>query len=627
MSQTPQAGEAGARGHQPDEDRFHAIHSEDVQWSAFPAFPPDARLAVLVGDPSQPGPYVIRVKLPAGVRMMPHRHPEDRIYTVMSGVFYIGLGEVFDETRLTAYAPGSVVVLPGGQAHFHWAKSGEYVTQVSAIGPLGLGYVDSANDPRNAGHTPPSNTPARAAALATVDPATGEPGKAYPGHTLAEARAIAARAAAAQRQWRRTPLADRAQAMRRAADVLRGNADRYVALMTAEMGKTATEGRAEIEKCAWACDFFADQAGTFLAPRAQDMSANREAPGPVSKAFVTYNPLGVVLAIMPWNFPFWQAMRFCAPHLMAGNGGVLKHASNVPGCALALEEVFREAGFPENLFRAALVGSADVPALIADENIAAVTLTGSVAAGKAVAAAAGAVAKKAVLELGGADAYLVLEDVDVAKAAHIAAAARMVNGGQSCIAGKRFVVVDAVREAFEAALVEAMGAYAIGDPRDPATRLGPMSSVKARDEIADQVRRSVQSGAKLLLGGTVPDRPGAWYPATVLTHVEPGQPAHDEEVFGPVAAIIAARDEADAIRIANASRFGLGGGVLTGDLVRGERIAAEELDCGLAYVNGAVRSDPRLPFGGVKESGFGRELADFGMREFCNIKTVLVERG
>jgi succinate-semialdehyde dehydrogenase / glutarate-semialdehyde dehydrogenase len=407
--------------------------------------------------------------------------------------------------------------------------------------------------------------------------------------------------------------------------VMRTNKARYAALMTAEMGKTITEGLAEIEKCAAAADYFADHAAAFLAPRPQPMNEGHTGTGPAPKAFVTFNPLGAVLAVMPWNFPFWQALRFCAPHLMAGNGGVLKHASNVPGCALALEEIFREAGFPPDLFRAVLIGSQQVKTLIEDPSIAAVTLTGSVNAGKAVAAAAGAVLKKAVLELGGSDGYIVLEDADSARAAQVCAAARMINAGQSCIAGKRFVVVEPVRAAFEAAFVEAMRAYVFGDPSEPGTRLGPLQSVRARDELDEQVRRSVAAGARVLLGGEVPKRAGAWYPATVLTDVIPGQPAHDEELFGPVAAIISARDEADAIRIVNDTRFGLGNAVLTHDLARGERIAADELDSGLAFVNQSVRSDARLPFGGVKESGYGRELSEFGIHEFCNIKTVFVQ--
>jgi succinate-semialdehyde dehydrogenase/glutarate-semialdehyde dehydrogenase len=387
-------------------------------------------------------------------------------------------------------------------------------------------------------------------------------------------------------------------------------------LMTEEMGKTIADGRAEVEKCAFQCDWFAEHAEGYLARQPVDIG------GP--EAFVTFNPVGVVLAVMPWNFPFWQVFRFAAPALMAGNAAILKHASNVPGSALAIEQVFHEAGFPRDLFRTLLLPSSEIKALIEDDHVAAVTLTGSVAAGRSVATAAGGVIKKCVLELGGSDAYVVLEDADIAAAANVCATARMVNGGQSCIAGKRFIVVREVIDAFERAMVEAMRGFEMGDPRDENTRLGPMQSIEARDHIHAQVKASVERGARLLLGGEVPDRPGAWYPATVLADVRPGQPAHDEEVFGPVAAIIAADDEADAIRIANASEYGLGSGVLTGDIDRGRRIAADELEAGLSFVNENVRSDPRMPFGGVKHSGYGRECSAFGIREFTNIKSVHV---
>ena len=453
--------------------------------------------------------------------------------------------------------------------------------------------------------------------LTVVDPATGQPGRVYDGHTAAEAQAIVARTRAAFETWRATPIEQRAVLMRKAAAVLRRRAAEFAELMTAEMGKPHSDGLAEIEKCAFNCDVYADQAATYLARRPVDLG------GP--KAFVTYNPLGVVLAVMPWNFPFWQVFRFAAPTLMAGNAAVLKHASNVPGSALAIEDVFREAGFPQDLFRTLLIPGRDVAAVIEDPNIAAITLTGSVGAGRDVARAAGGALKKVVLELGGADAYLVLEDADIDKAAAVCAAARMVNGGQSCIAGKRFIVLKSVREAFERAMAQKMSAYQMGDPRDPATKLGPLSSVHARDEIHEQVEKSLAGGARLLCGGQVPDKPGAWYPATVLTDVKPGQPAHDEEVFGPVAAIIEAADEAEAIRIANDSEFGLGSGVLTRDLARGERIAAEALEAGMSFVNANVRSDPRLPFGGVKHSGHGRECSDFGIYEFVNVKSVLVQ--
>ena len=451
----------------------------------------------------------------------------------------------------------------------------------------------------------------------TVDPATGEPGRAYEGHTRDEALAIAAQAREAFLAWRRTGFDERRRLMRRAAEVLRARRDEFAALMTDEMGKTLTDGRAEIDKCAVHCEFFADHAEAMLAREPAEIGGG-------TRAFVTFNPLGVVLAVMPWNFPFWQAIRFAAPALMAGNGAVLKHASNVPGCALAIEALFREAGFPENLFRTVLVGSADVAALIESRYVAAVTLTGSVAAGRSVAEAAGRALKKVVLELGGSDAYLVLEDADIEAAAKVAATARMVNGGQSCIAGKRFIVVEEVAEAFERALADEMRAIRFGDPRAEDTRFGPLVSVEARDEIHRQVETTLMRGGRLLVGGWIPDQPGAWYPPTVIADVRPGQPAHDEEIFGPVAAIIRARDEADAIRIANDSEFGLGSGVLTTDLARGERIAAEELEAGLSFVNQNVRSDPRLPFGGVKHSGHGRECGRYGLLEFVNIKTVVV---
>jgi succinate-semialdehyde dehydrogenase/glutarate-semialdehyde dehydrogenase len=450
----------------------------------------------------------------------------------------------------------------------------------------------------------------------TVDPSGNQPGRRYDGHTVDEARAIAAAAHGAHLSWKHTPFAERSRLMRQAAAVLRRRSDEFSELMTAEMGKTLAEGRAEVEKCAHTCEVMADEAPGYLAPIPVDMG------GP--KAMVVFRPIGVVLAVMPWNFPFWQVFRFAAPGLMAGNAGVLKHASNVPGCALAIEDVFKEAGFPTDIFRTLLIPSRDVKAIIEDPSIAAVTLTGSVGAGRQVAAAAGGLLKKVVLELGGSDAYLVLDDADAEHAAEIAATARMVNGGQSCIAGKRFIVLPQVREAFEQALTRRMQAFEMADPRQEASKLGPMQSAQARDDIHDQVSKSIAAGARLLCGGVVPDRPGAWYPATVLAGVGPGMPAYDEEVFGPVAAIIEARDEADAIRIANSSEYGLGSGVLTRDLARGERIAVEELEAGMSFVNQNVRSDPRLPFGGVKHSGHGRELTAFGIREFVNIKSVLV---
>jgi succinate-semialdehyde dehydrogenase/glutarate-semialdehyde dehydrogenase len=459
--------------------------------------------------------------------------------------------------------------------------------------------------------------PQTARKIQTINPATGEPGKSYEETSLDDAHAAVAAAHQAFVEWRRTSFAERGAIIHKAAEILRARKDEFAQLMTAEMGKTVTDGRAEVEKCAVHCDWFADRAQEYLANEPIDFDGE--------EAFVTFSPLGIVLAVMPWNFPFWQVFRFAAPALMAGNGALLKHASNVPGCALAIEDVLHEAGVPRDLFRTLLLPSQEVEGLIKDDNVAAVTLTGSVAAGRSVATAAGSVLKKCVLELGGSDAYVVLEDADIDAAAKVAATARMVNGGQSCIAGKRFIVVRSILDDFKEALVKAMSAFEMADPAKDDTKLGPMVSIKARDDIHTQVTKSVDNGARLLLGGKVPDRPGAWYPATVLADVRPGQPAHDEEVFGPVAAIIAANDETDAIRIANASEFGLGSGVITADLDRGRRIAAEELEAGLSFVNENVRSDPRAPFGGVKHSGYGRECGVFGIREFVNVKTVHVK--
>ena len=328
---------------------------------------------------------------------------------------------------------------------------------------------------------------------------------------------------------------------------------------------------------------------------------------------------------MPWNFPFWQVFRFAAPGLMAGNAGILKHASNVSGCALAIEEVFREAGFPENLFRTILVPSSQMEEVIKNEKVKAVTLTGSVPAGKAVAKTAGSVLKKTVMELGGSDPYVILEDADLEMAADTCVTARLINGGQSCIAAKRFVVVEKVYIEFEKLFVEKMKSKKMGDPFDESNHIGPQASVSLRDELHQQVEKSIVLGAKLLLGGKIPEIEGAWYPPTVLSNVKKGMPAYDEELFGPVAALIKAKDEAEAIQIANDSIFGLGAAVFTRDIKRGEKIAKEKLQAGCCFVNAFVKSDPRLPFGGIKESGYGRELSSFGIREFVNIKTVYIK--
>jgi succinate-semialdehyde dehydrogenase / glutarate-semialdehyde dehydrogenase len=416
--------------------------------------------------------------------------------------------------------------------------------------------------------------------------------------------------------WRRTSFTERAKLMRKAAETLRSNANKYALLMTAEMGKPVRDGIAEIHKCALGCDFYAEHAADFLAPEPVVTEARN--------SFVTFQPLGVVLAIMPWNFPFWPVFRFAAPGLMAGNGAVLKHASNVPGCALAIEAVFDHAGFPKNLFRTLVIGSSRVPAVIEHPLVRAVTLTGSGPADRAVAGKAGSMLKKTVLELGGSDPYLILEDADLELAAMISTKGRLVNSGQSCIAAKRFIVVDKVRRAFEELFVKRMSAAGIGDPLDEATEVGPLARHDLRNALHHQVQASIAAGATCLLGGTVPPGPGAYYPPTVLTDVRRGMPAYHEELFGPVAAVIPVRNEDEAVAVANDSVFGLGGGVITRDLMRGQRIAAELIESGSVFVNDHARSDPRLPFGGIKESGYGRELSTYGIKEFVNIKTVYV---
>lgn len=418
-------------------------------------------------------------------------------------------------------------------------------------------------------------------------------------------------------QWKETTFAHRSVLMKNAAKVLRENSEEYSVLMTLEMGKPIAQSRAEVEKCAWVCDYYAENAEQFLS----DEIIKTEA----TKSFISYQPLGVILAIMPWNFPFWQVFRFAAPNLMAGNAGLLKHASNVSGCALAIEDVFRKAGFPENLFRSLLVTSKNVNEIISNPKVQAITLTGSVPAGKSVASLAGSLIKKTVLELGGSDPYIILEDADLEKAAMSCVTSRLINAGQSCIAAKRFIIVQSVYGEFEKLFLEIMSKKKMGDPFDEKNDLGPQASIQLRDELHEQVLRSIEQGAELILGGSIPEMDGAFYPPTILTNVKPGMVAFDEELFGPIAALIKAKDENDAIDLANKSIFGLGASVFTKDVKRGERIAKEKLNAGCCFVNDFVKSDPRLPFGGIKESGYGRELSPLGIKEFVNIKTVYVK--
>lgn len=453
-------------------------------------------------------------------------------------------------------------------------------------------------------------------AIVTVNPATGRKLRSYRAHPPRELDRALTRATDAFASWRRLSFPQRARHLRAVARELRRGAACYAALITEEMGKPSTQALAEIEKCALNCDYFAEHARRFL--------ADERPVGSPAQRYVTYQPLGVVLAIMPWNFPFWQAFRAAAPALMAGNTLVLKHASNVTGCSLAIEQVFARAGLPEGVFQSLVVDGAHTEPLVTDSRVDMITLTGSTTVGRRVAALAGGAMKKGVFELGGSDAYVVLADADLARAAELCAESRLYNSGQSCVAAKRFIVAESVRREFERLFVARLAARRMGDPRDPSTSVGPLAREDLRRELHGQVRRSVRAGARLLLGGKLPHGDGFYYPPTVLTDVKPGMPAFDEELFGPVAAIVPARDEEHALELANQTPFGLGAAVFTRNRRRGEHIARERLQAGNAFVNEFVRSHPTLPFGGIKHSGHGRELGAWGIREFTNAKVISV---
>ncbi len=450
----------------------------------------------------------------------------------------------------------------------------------------------------------------------SINPATNEVLKIFEVHSTAQIEEALAAAAMEFRRWRRTPFSWRASLMRNAASCLRRDLGRLAGIITAEMGKPIAEAEAEVEKCAWNCDYYAENAERFLS---QDRRVSAAA-----ESYIQYAPLGVILAIMPWNFPYWQVFRFAAPALMAGNTAILKHASNVPQCALAIEEVFREAGFPAAAFRALLVPGSAVITVIESSHIAAVTLTGSEAAGSAAASAAGKAFKKTVLELGGSDPFIVLEDADLEAAARAGVRARYQNTGQSCIAAKRFIVMEKVWQQYQDLFLTEVKTLKIGDPTDRATRIGPLARPDLLDDLDRQVHRSVERGAKLLLGGNRRAGRGNFYHPTVLSEVPPDSPAGCEEVFGPVAALMRVRNEDEAIEVANSTPYGLGSSIWTSDLSKA-RTLAREIDAGQVFVNGMVISDPRLPFGGVKRSGYGRELSEFGIREFVNIQTVWIK--
>lgn len=453
-------------------------------------------------------------------------------------------------------------------------------------------------------------------AIATTNPATGERLKTFEPLGADEIDARIARARDAFERWRKTPVEDRARIVARAGDLLEQRRDVYARLMTLEMGKLLTAAREEVSKCALACRYYAEHGPTIIAD--QRILSGTE------RGHVAYHPIGVVLAVMPWNFPFWQVIRFAAPALVAGNVGVLKHASNVPQCALALEQLFTGAGAPAGVFQTLLIGSEGVGRVIADNRVAAVTLTGSEGAGSQVARQAGQHLKKTVLELGGSDPFIVMPSANLEAAVETAVRARMINTGQSCIAAKRFIAHEQIADEFERRFVAAMRSLTVGDPMDAATQVGPLAMKQLVDDLETQVNESVRLGAEVLTGGRpIAGRSGFYFEPTALARIPAGSPAYRDELFGPVAAVFRARDAADAIRIANDTRFGLGSSVWTTDETEAD-LFARELQAGSVFVNGMVASDPRFPFGGVKSSGYGRELADVGLREFVNIKTVRI---
>lgn len=453
--------------------------------------------------------------------------------------------------------------------------------------------------------------------MQSINPFNGETIHTYTEYTAQEVETILMQVDAAFKKWRTTGFEHRAVLMRNLQAKLLEQKYELAQIMTSEMGKVKKEALGEVEKCALACEYYAQYAASFL--------KNEPVATEASEAFISYQPIGTVLAVMPWNFPFWQVFRFLAPALMAGNTGVLKHASNVSGCALAIERLVTEAGFPEHVFRSLLIGASGVKAVIENPLVKAVTLTGSTPAGKAIASAAGAMLKKTVLELGGSDPYVVLEDADVAMAAEICVKSRLLNAGQSCISAKRFIIADRIYDAFKDEFVRRMAQARWGNPQEENVTIGPLARMDLRDELHKQVEESRTMGATVLLGGFVPQGQGAFYPPTVLENVLPGMPAYHEELFGPVAVLYRFQTEEEAIETANSTVFGLGAAIFTADTTKGRQLAEKGMEAGCVFVNDFVKSDPRLPFGGIKESGYGRELSMAGIREFVNIKTVVVK--
>lgn len=452
--------------------------------------------------------------------------------------------------------------------------------------------------------------------IQTINPATGKIEKTFLEHTLEEVFESIEKADNAFLKWRTTDFSLREELMKRAAQILQDRKEHYGKILTLEMGKPITQAIAEVEKCAWVCDYYAENAPIILKEEIVKTDA--------SESYVRFDPLGVVLAVMPWNFPFWQVFRFAAPALMAGNVSILKHASNVPMSALAIEEIFTDAGFPENIFKTLLIDSSKVEEIINHPKVIAATLTGSEYAGKKVAEACGRNLKKTVMELGGSDPFIVLDDADIDSAVKTAVTARLINNGQSCIAAKRFIVVENVYDEFEKKFVDAMKKVKVADPMETTTELGPIAREDLLNELDEQVKQSVMKGATILCGGKRIEREGYFYEPTILANLSKRMPAYDDEIFGPVASLIKARDEEEALRIANDSQFGLGASLWTSNITKAKELASK-IESGSVFINGMVKSDPRLPFGGVKNSGYGRELSHYGIKEFVNIKTVWIK--
>jgi succinate-semialdehyde dehydrogenase / glutarate-semialdehyde dehydrogenase len=453
-------------------------------------------------------------------------------------------------------------------------------------------------------------------AIASINPATGQTLRTFEALSDAALDSRLQCAADTFRRYRRTPLPERLRLLQRAAEILEREKDAFGRLMVTEMGKTLKSAVEEAAKCAWGCRYYVEHAERLLAEEVVETTATH--------SFIAYQPIGPILAIMPWNFPFWQVFRFAAPALAAGNVGLLKHASNVPQCALAIEDIFRRAGFPEGCFQTLLIETERVSRVIEDPRVAGVTLTGSTGAGSQVASAAGKQIKKSVLELGGSDPFIVMPSANLETAARTAVRARTINNGQSCIAAKRFIVADSIADEFQQRFVAGIRSLVVGDPMDPATDVGPLANRAQVETLTDQIERSVHAGARLLAGGHPLERPGYYFAPGVMTGITPESPAYREEVFGPVALLFRVPNLDEAIRIANDSPFGLGASAWTSDPGERKRFIAE-LEAGMVFINGMVASDPRLPFGGVKQSGYGRELGVYGLREFVNIKTVWVQ--